>query len=96
MKKIIEPAVAVDEESQEQWELSKSNEAASEFLEEVIIPLVDQFEFENEEEHYIPGVASFLLYIRLVESLSQNGWTVEELKQAVDEFSSEDMSNYIH
>lgn len=96
MKRKIEPAVVEDEESQEQWELSKSNEAASEFLEEVIIPLVDQFEFENEEEHYIPGVASFLLYIRLVESLSQNGWSIEELKQAVDEFSSEDMSNYIH
>jgi hypothetical protein len=72
--------------------LDKSNEAASEFLDDTIFPLMYDFEHGDNEE-YIPGVASFMLYTHLIEYLSENGWTANELKQAVDEFANQFFKN---
>ena len=89
MKNINNLVADIEDDSPEDWQIDKSNELASEFLNNDIIPQIDEFEFENEDEHYVPGVASFMLYIKLIEHLSKNGWTLDELKQAVDEFSLE-------
>jgi hypothetical protein len=73
--------------------LDASNEAATEFLEEIILPLLDQFESENDNENYVSGVASFMLYANLIEHLTESGWSTEELKKAIDEFSTESITN---
>lgn len=90
------PDLVMDEDTPEDWQIDKSNELASEFLENDIIPMMDEFEFENSDEHYVPGVASFMLYIKLIEHLSKNGWTLDELKHAVEEFSTEEWSKTLH
>ena len=89
MKNVAELSVDTEDDTPEDWQIDKSNELATEFLDKEVIPLIDDFEFENDDEHYVPGVASFMLYIKLIEHLSTNGWTLDELKQAVDEFSLE-------
>jgi hypothetical protein len=76
----------VDEAGYEDWEFDYTNNIVEEFLEDDILPRVEKFDFENEDENYVPGVACFTLYTRMIEILIDNGWTQEELKNAVDEF----------
>jgi hypothetical protein len=75
--------------------LDKSNEAATEFLDNTIFPLMDDFESNNDNPDYVPGIASFMLYVYLIEHLSENGWSADELKQTIDEFSSESNANRV-
>lgn len=80
----------------EDWEFDYTNHVVDEFLEETIIPLMDHFDFANSDENYVPGVASFTLFTRLIETLSLNGWTVDELKQAVEDFSAMAGAEVLH
>ena len=80
--------VSEDETPYEDWEFDYTNNMVEEFLEEDILPKVEKFDFENKDENYVPGVACFTLYTRMIEVLSENGWTTEELKKAVDDFGN--------
>lgn len=78
----------VDESLYEDWEFDYTNNMVEEFLEEKIIPELDRFDFENKDENYVPGVASFTLFTRMIETLIETGWSKEELKQAIDDFGN--------
>lgn len=78
----------VDETHYEDWEFDYTNNMVEEFLTEDIIPKLESFDFGNKDENYVPGVASFTLYTRLIELLIENGWTTEELKEAIDDFGN--------
>lgn len=84
------------EESYEDWEFDYTNEVVQEFLEGTIIPMIETFDFEQNDENYIPGVASFTLFTRIINILLENGWTTEELKHTVDEFCVLGQADNIH
>lgn len=79
----------VDDYQYEDWEFEYTNNLVEEFLEETVIPLMENFDFAKDDENYIPGVASFTLFTRLVEMLTENGWNVEQLKNTVEEFGNQ-------
>lgn len=81
--------VEVDDYEYEDWEFEYTNNLVDEFLEGTVIPLMENFDFAKDDENYIPGVASFTLFTRLVEILTDNGWDVEHLKHTVEEFSNQ-------
>lgn len=84
------------ESSYEDWEFDYTNNVVEEFLGNEVLPKLEKFDFENSDENYVPGVASFTLYTVLIEWLIQNGWNHEELKQAIDDFGSESLGNTLH
>lgn len=80
--------VEVDESHYEDWEFDYTNNIVEEFLSTEIVPVLEKFDFQNKDENYVPGVASFTLYTRLIELLVENGWTSEELKEAINDFGN--------
>lgn len=84
------------EDSYEDWEFDYTNNAVHEFLEETILPAIENFDFNHNDENYVPGVASFTLFTRMINILLENGWTADELKNAVDEFSNMSYFESLH
>lgn len=83
-------------DSYEDWEFDYTNDVVHEFLEETIIPMVESFDFNQNDENYVPGVACFTLFTRMINILLENGWTAEELKNAVEEFAVLGHADSIH
>lgn len=78
----------VDESHYEDWEFDYTNNVVEEFLNDKILPALESFDFENNDENYVPGVASFTLFTRIIELLVENGWTADELKQTIEDFGT--------
>jgi hypothetical protein len=81
-----EELLEVDEYDDEQYESSTATAAA--FVDETILPLIDQFDYENPDPEYVPGCATFGLFTRVVGILAESGFTPEELKATIDDFVS--------
>lgn len=76
----------VDEHNYEEWEFDYTSNIVEAFLEDDVLPKLEKFDFENDDENYVHGMACFTLYTRLIEILVESGWTKDDLKKAVDEF----------
>lgn len=74
----------VDEYDDYQYEMS--NHIAHSFIDEQVLPAVKEFDYNNPNEDYVPGVASFGLFYKLVESLLVDGFSPEQLKEVIDDF----------
>lgn len=84
----------VDEYDDYQYEYS--SEIAYKFIDEEIIPFLEEFDYDNPEEDYVPGMATFSLYTKLIELLILDGYSVEHLKEVIDGFSVEYISDTVH
>ena len=67
------------EDSYEDWQYEQSGTMASEFIETQVMPLVNEFDFGNDDEDYIYGTATFGLFIELIPLLGQLGYAKEDL-----------------
>lgn len=90
----METECEVDEYDDYQYELT--TELAHDFIDETVMPMLEEFDFNNSSEDYIPGVATFGLFIRVVGSLLLEGFTTEQLKEVIDDFSVESIDDTIH
>jgi hypothetical protein len=86
--------VEVDEYEDYQYEFS--TQAASQFLDDYILPHLEEFDYSNSHEDYVPGVAGFGLYMKLVSRLLDAGFTATELKNIVDEYDGELITDTVH
>lgn len=85
-----------DSEEYEDWQFDYTNDTADNFLNEYLIPELISFDFNNEDENYISGVASFCLFTGLIEILTEHGWSESELVQVVKDFSNQAAFSTIH
>jgi hypothetical protein len=92
------PELDLNEEEQEyeDWQYEMSTQCASEFIEDELIPVLDTFDYENENSDYIPGVATYILFTRIVEVLIEQGFTDAELKAQVDNISDVKSYRVVH
>lgn len=72
-----------EEPTDEEYE--QSLEAADEFTTS-ILRVVENFDYDNNDEDYIEGTATMMLWCKLVTELGEMGYTEEELKNLVDEY----------
>lgn len=93
-EQVVEQEIDVDEYDDFQYELT--SDLAHQFVDETIMPMLQEFDYNNPLEDYIPGVASFGLYIKLVKNLLGEGFTQEQLKEIVDESIVNDGSETVH
>lgn len=91
---IIETEQGVDEYDDYQHEIS--NELANFFVEERILPLLDDFDYNNECQEYIPGIATFCLFAKLLIQMMNDGYSVDDLKDIVQEFSQYCVDDTVH
>lgn len=90
----LENDCEVDEFDDYQYELT--TELAHDFIDETVMPMLEDFDFNNPSEDYVPGVATFGLFIRVVGSLLLEGFTTEQLKEVIDDFSVESINDTVH
>ena len=83
-----------DEYSEEQYEFSY--EMANDYVRETLLPDLLKFDLENEDEDYVPGTALFTAFIQMASILLENGFTPDQLKEAVDEFEVVSTGMTIH
>ena len=84
----------VDEYDDFQYEVT--TDMAHEFVEQAILPMIEEFDYQNPNEDYIPGVATFGLYIKLVERLLEDGFSQDQLKEIINDFSVIDVDGRVH
>lgn len=90
----IESDAGVDEYDDYQHEVS--NELANAFVEDEILPLLEEFDYNNESSEYVPGMATFCLFAKLLIQFMGEGYTVEELKKIVEDFSEFCVDDTVH
>lgn len=91
---VIETDQSVDEYDDYQHEIS--NDLANHFVEEEILPILEEFDYNNECDEYIPGVATFCLFAKLLIQFLNEGYTVDELKKIVEDFSEYCVDGPVH
>lgn len=69
----------------DEWQYAESINIASDFIEDTLLPQILEFDFENKESDYVPGIATYALFMRLVPLLSEYGYSIDELKQSVED-----------
>lgn len=91
---VFESDQEVDEYDDYQHEVS--NELANQFVEGEIIPLLEEFDYNNENGDYIPGIATFCLFAKLIIQFIGEGYTAEELKKIIDDFGQFCVDDTVH
>lgn len=91
---VIEIDQGVDEYDDYQHEIS--NDLANHFVEQELLPILEDFDYRNQCGEYIPGVATFCLFAKLLIQFLNEGYTVEELKSIVDDFSELCVDGPVH
>lgn len=69
----------------EDFQYEETYELAHEFVNGMIMPMIKEFDYNNSNEDYIPGIACYTLLTELVKSMSQQGFTVEQIQEIVAE-----------
>lgn len=83
-----------DEYDESQYEFSY--DLSEDFLLQEVIPALLNFDFNNANEDYIPGVATFGLYTRLIDVLLSEGFTKEQLHDMIEECQSAIIDSTVH
>ena len=69
---------------------------ASEFLEETIIPLLEKFEFENDDPDYVPGMAIHGLFVEMIARMAEAGYTEKDLRKEIKMYMNSAMGETVH
>jgi microsomal dipeptidase-like Zn-dependent dipeptidase len=69
---------------------------ASDFLEEILLPQLDKFEFENDDPDYVPGVAIHGLFVEMVARLVEAGYTEKDLRKEIKMYVNSSMGETLH
>jgi len=86
--------VEVDEYDEYQYEVT--TDMAQDFINSEMLPVLEEFDYNNPSEDYVPGVATFGMYLKLVEILLIAGFTSEQLIEVITEFDIVNYESVVH
>lgn len=86
----------IEEEERETWEYEHSIELACDFIETDILPLLAEFELNNEDANYIDGSATHALFVTLLQTMSNMGYTTDDLKEEIDTYMNSSAGETLH
>ena len=96
MKSEISSEVENEVNEYEDFQYEESTELAQYFIEDEIMPLLEKFDYDNPNEDYVPGVATFGLFSTLISELLVDGFTPDQLKDVIDEFTMINIDGHVH
>lgn len=82
-------------EEYEEWQLEYSYDMAQDFVGQVADEL-DEFDFDNADDKYIPGCATYALFLALIPKLVEMGYTKENLFNEIEENMGADPMATLH
>ncbi len=72
--------------AEEVEQIEKSALLACDFIYDTLLPLLDEFENDNDDPEYIPGIATHGLFVALIQELADLGYTQKDLnKPCIDQ-----------
>jgi hypothetical protein len=82
--------------SEEVEQIENSALLACDFIYETLLPLLEEFENDNDDPDYIPGVATHGLFIALIQELADLGYTQKDLNKEIKTYINTSVGEVVH
>jgi hypothetical protein len=82
--------------AEEVEQIENSALLACDFIYETLLPLLDEFENDNDDPEYIPGVATHGLFIALIQELADLGYTQKDLNKEIKTYMNTSLGEVVH
>jgi len=82
--------------SEEVEQIEKSALMACDFIYDTLLPLLEEFENDNDDPDYIPGVATHGLFVALIQELADLGYTQKDLNKEIKTYMNTSIGEVVH
>ena len=82
--------------SEEVEQIEKSALLACDFIYDTLLPLLEEFENDNDDPDYIPGVATHGLFVALIQELADLGYTQKDLNKEIKIYMNTSVGEVVH
>ena len=69
---------------------------ASDFVYDTLLPLLDEFENNNDDPDYISGIATHGLFVALIQELADLGYTEKDLRKEIKIYMNTSLGEVVH
>jgi ribose 5-phosphate isomerase len=82
--------------AEEVEQIEKSALMACDFIYDTLLPLLEEFENDNDDPDYIPGVATHGLFVALIQELADLGYTQKDLNKEIKTYMNTSIGEVVH
>ena len=82
--------------SEEVEQIEKSALMACDFIYDTLLPLLEEFENDNDDPDYIHGVATHGLFVALIQELADLGYTQKDLNREIKTYINTSIGEVVH
>ncbi len=82
--------------SEEVEQIENSALLACDFIYDTVLPLLDEFENDNDDPEYIPGIATHGLFVALIQELADLGYTEKDLRKEIKIYMNTSVGEIVH
>jgi len=82
--------------SEEVEQIENSALLACDFIYDTLLPLLDEFENDNDDPDYIPGIATHGLFVALIQELADLGYTQKDLNKEIKIYMNTSVGEVVH
>ena len=82
--------------AEEVEQIEKSALLACDFIYDTVLPLLDEFENDNDDPEYISGIATHGLFVALIQELADLGYTEKDLRKEIKTYMNTSLGEVVH
>ena len=82
--------------AEEVEQIEKSALLACDFIYDTLLPLLEEFENDNDDPDYIPGIATHGLFVALIQELADIGYTQRDLNKEIKTYMNTSIGEVVH
>ena len=82
--------------AEEVEQIEKSALLACDFIYDTLLPLLEEFENNNDDPDYIAGVATHGLFVALIQELADLGYTQKDLNKEIKTYMNTSLGEVVH
>lgn len=82
--------------SEEVEQIENSAVLACDFIYDTLLPLLDEFENNNDDPDYISGLATHGLFVALIQELADLGYTEKDLRKEIKIYMNTSVGEVVH
>ena len=82
--------------AEEVEQIENSALLACDFIYDTLLPLLDEFENDNDDPDYIPGIATHGLFVALIQELADLGYTEKDLRKEIKTYRNTSLGEVVH
>ena len=82
--------------AEEVEQIEKSALSACDFIYDTLLPILEEFENDNDDPDYIPGIATHGLFVALIQELADLGYTQKDLNKEIKTYMNTSLGEVVH